>query len=277
MRSDAHLLAVSNLSKEFPLQRSLRETVTRQGQVHRAVDDVSFSLTRGEILGLAGGSGSGKTTLARCIIRLVEPDSGEIELDGVDVRGAHRRQLRELRRRMQMVFQDPYSSLNPRMSVGAMLLEAGRVHHRPGSENGEVFVRTVLERVHLSGAMASRKPRELSGGQRQRVAVARALAVDPELLIADEAVSALDVSVQAQLLSLFLDLRDELGVAILFVAHQLAVIAEVADRVAVMNEGRLVEIGDTATVFHAPQDEYTKALLAAHPHPDLEGHRAQQV
>jgi oligopeptide transport system ATP-binding protein len=277
MSSDAQVLAVRNLTKEFPLQRSVRETVTRQGQVHRAVDDVSFSLARGEILGLAGGSGSGKTTLARCIIRLVEPDSGEIELDGVDVRAAHRRQLRELRRRMQMVFQDPYSSLNPRMSVGAMLLEAGRVHHRPGSENSEVFVRTVLERVHLSATMASRKPRELSGGQRQRVAVARALAVDPELLIADEAVSALDVSVQAQLLSLFLDLRDELGVAILFVAHQLAVIAEVADRVAVMNLGRIVEIGDTATVFQAPQDEYTKALLAAHPHPDLEGRRAQQV
>jgi ABC-type glutathione transport system ATPase component len=277
MSSDAHVLAVRSLTKEFPLQRSLRETVTRQGQVHRAVDDVSFSLRRGEILGLAGGSGSGKTTLARCIIRLVEPDSGELELDGVDVRAAHRRELRELRRRMQMVFQDPYSSLNPRMSVGAMLLEAGRVHHRPGSENGEVFVRTVLERVHLSGAMASRKPRELSGGQRQRVAVARALAVDPELLIADEAVSALDVSVQAQLLSLFLDLRDELGVAILFVAHQLAVIAEVADRVAVMNNGRIVEIGDTATVFHAPQDDYTKALLAAHPHPDLEGRHTQQV
>jgi ABC-type glutathione transport system ATPase component len=277
MSSGAHLLAVRNLTKEFPLQRSLRETVTRQGQVHRAVDDVSFSLARGEILGVAGGSGSGKTTLARCIIRLVEPDSGQLELDGVDVRAARRRELRELRRRMQMVFQDPYSSLNPRMSVGAMLLEAGRVHHRPGSEDGEVFVRGVLERVHLSGAMASRKPRELSGGQRQRVAVARALAVDPELLIADEAVSALDVSVQAQLLSLFLDLRDELGVAILFVAHQLAVIAEVADRVAVMNNGRIVEIGDTATVFHAPQDDYTKALLAAHPHPDLEGRHIEQV
>jgi ABC-type glutathione transport system ATPase component len=270
MSTAESLLRVEGVTKEFPLRRSTREAISHSaGATHRAVDDVSFTLGRGEILGLAGGSGSGKTTLARCIVRLIEPDEGRVELDGIDVRAARRGELRELRRRMQMVFQDPYASLNPRMSVGAMLLEAGRVHHRPGSENGEQYVTTMLERVHLSRGMAPRKPRELSGGQRQRVAVARALAVDPELLIADEAVSALDVSVQAQLLSLFLDLRDELGVAILFVAHQLAVIAEVADRVAVMNLGRIVEIGDTASVFHNPRDEYTKALLAAHPHPDL--------
>jgi ABC-type glutathione transport system ATPase component len=268
MTAEQPLLSVRNVVKEFGLRRTLSERVTHaQTEPHRAVDDVSLQLRRGEILGLAGGSGSGKTTLARCIVRLIEPDAGTIELAGADVRAARGGELRELRRRMQMVFQDPYASLNPRMTVGTALLEVGRVHHRPGAEEGEQFVRDALERVHLGAGIASRRPRELSGGQRQRVAVARALAAGPEVLIADEPVSALDVSVQAQLLNLFLDLRDDLGVAILFVAHQLAVIAEVADRVAVMNRGRLVEEGETAAVFGNPQDEYTKALLAAHPRP----------
>jgi ABC-type glutathione transport system ATPase component len=261
-------LRVQGLIKAFGLRRTVGERITRaQTEPVRAVDDVSFTLRRGEILGVAGESGSGKTTLARCIIRLVEPDAGTIELDGIDIRAARGKELRELRRRMQMVFQDPYASLNPRMTVGAALLEAGRVHHRPGSEDSEPFVRDALERVHLSARLAERRPRELSGGQRQRVAVARALVVGPDVLIADEAVSALDVSVQAQLLNLFLDLRDELGVAIVFVAHQLAVIAEVADRVAIMHRGRIVEVGETAAVFVGPQDEYTKSLLAAHPRP----------
>jgi ABC-type glutathione transport system ATPase component len=270
MSETAPLLRVQGLGKGFGLRRTVVERITRtEAQPVVAVNDVSLELHRGEILGLAGESGSGKTTLARCIVRLVEPDSGIIELDGSNVRGARGRQLRELRRRMQMVFQDPYSSLNPRMSVGAALHESGRVHNRPGSENREQFVSEALERVHLSPRLAKRRPRELSGGQRQRVAIARALAVGPELLIADEAVSALDVSVQAQLLNLFLDLRDQLGLTILFVAHQLAVLAEIADRVAIMNRGRIVEIGEAGAVFGGPQDEYTKALLAAHPQPRL--------
>jgi ABC-type glutathione transport system ATPase component len=270
MSGNAPLLRVDSLRKSFGLRRTVTERISRtQTQPVLAVDDVSFTLQRGEILGLAGESGSGKTTLARCIIRLVEPDGGIIELDGSNVREARGSQLRELRRRMQMVFQDPYASLNPRMSVGAALYEAGRVHNRPGSENREQFVREQLERVHLSAGIAKRRPRELSGGQRQRVAIARALAVGPEVLIADEAVSALDVSVQAQLLNLFLDLRDQLDLAILFVAHQLAVLAEIADRVAIMNRGRIVEIGEAGAVFGDPQDAYTKALLAAHPHPRL--------
>jgi ABC-type glutathione transport system ATPase component len=259
------LLEAQGIVKEFGLRRSRLEMLRGTLPGHRAVDDVSFTLGRGEILGVAGGSGSGKTTLARCLIRLVEPDAGSIRLEGENVLAARGSRLRELRRRMQMVFQDPYASLNPRLSVGGALHEAGRVHKRSGSENRELFVTELLERVHLPASIATRKPRELSGGQRQRVAIARALAVGPEVLIADEAVSALDVSIQTQLLNLFLDLRDELGVAIVFIAHQLAVIAEVADRVAIMHQGRIVETGPTASVFQSPQDSYTADLLAAHP------------
>jgi ABC-type glutathione transport system ATPase component len=266
--SEKSLLRVENLSKSFALRRSFSEWVTRQpGEQHLAVDHVSFELAQGEILGLAGGSGSGKTTLARMLIRLVEPDEGDVFLEGQDVRAAKGRDLRDVRRRMQMVFQDPYSSLNPRMQVGAAIIEAGRVHHQPGSETPETFITHMLDLVRLPSTIASRRPRDLSGGQRQRVAIARALAVGPQVLIADEAVSALDVSIQTQLLNLFLDLRDELGLSILFVAHQLSVIAEVADRVAIMHDGVIVEVGPTADVFRSPQADYTKSLLASHPHP----------
>jgi ABC-type glutathione transport system ATPase component len=251
------------------MRRGLAERLTRtEVAPHRAVDDVSFTLDRGEILGIAGGSGSGKTTLARCLIRLIEPDGGEVLVDGINIREHKGAELRELRRRMQMVFQDPYTSLNPRLTIAAALHEAGKVHNRPGSEDEDAFVSRLLALVQLTDRIAPRKPSELSGGQRQRVSIARALAVDPEMIIADEAVSALDVSVQAQLLNLFLDLREELGVAVLFISHQLAVIAEVADRIAVMQHGRIVEAGPTKEVFAHPKDEYTQALLRAHPHPD---------
>jgi ABC-type glutathione transport system ATPase component len=275
---ERRLLEVEGLTKEYRLRRGLGERLQRaEAEPMRAVDEVSFELGRGEILGLAGGSGSGKTTVARCLIRLTEPTSGAVRVDGADVLAAGRGELRELRRRMQMVFQDPYSSLNPRLTVGRALHEAGRVHKRPGSEHEDSFVSRLLDLVQLSDRLAARKPGELSGGQRQRVAVARALAVDPELIIADEAVSALDVSVQAQLLNLFLDLRDELGVAVLFIAHQLAVISEVADRIVVMHRGRIVETGKTRSVFEKPRDAYTKALLAAHPQPDPRRRRASAL
>ena len=264
----APILSINEVVKRFVLRRTIGDRLARRpGLTQSAVDHVSFDLARGEVLGLAGGSGSGKTTLARTLIRLVEPDEGRIMFHGADVRDASGRALREVRRRMQMVFQDPYSSLNPRMRVGSAILEAGRVHHQPGAEDATAFVERILDLVRLPASAAQRRPQELSGGQRQRVAIARALAVGPEVLIADEAVSALDVSIQTQLLNLFLDLRDELGLSIIFVAHQLSVIAEVADRVAIMHEGRIVEIGSTVDVFHHPTHEYTQALLAAHPHP----------
>ena len=260
------LLQVDALVKRFE-GRSTGFLRRERTEGHLAVDHVSFEVERGEILGLAGGSGSGKTTVARCCVRLVDPNEGAITFDGVDVVTAAGRPLREIRRRMQMIYQDPYSSLNPRMTIGAAILEAGRVHKRPGSENGEQFVSQFLERVHLTADTARRYPRELSGGQRQRAAIGRSLAVGPELLIADEAVSALDVSVQAQLLNLLLKLRDELRLSILFISHQLAVLAEIADRIGIMHTGRLVEIGPTARVFSAPEADYTRELLAADPPP----------
>ena len=266
--ADQPIRVVQDVVKRFVLRRSAADWLRhRPGEIHTAVKGVSFEVARGEILGLAGGSGSGKTTLARMLIRLVEPDDGKILFRDTDVRAARGRGLREVRREIQMVFQDPYSSLNPRMRVGAAILEAGRVHHQPGAEDGDAFVTRMLDLVRLPASAATRRPQELSGGQRQRVAIARALAVGPSVLIADEAVSALDVSIQTQLLNLFLDLRDELGLSIIFVAHQLSVIAEVADRVAIMHEGAIKEIGSTADVFNDPQDDYTKTLIAAHPHP----------
>ncbi|MEO6653011.1 MAG: ATP-binding cassette domain-containing protein [Ilumatobacteraceae bacterium] len=259
------VLRVENLTKTFPI----RGDTGRDGpDVLVAVDDVSFDLHDGEILGLAGGSGSGKTTLARCIVRLEQSDSGRVTLGDVNVLAARGRERRALHRRIQMVFQDPYASLNPRLTVGTALAEVATVHDRLDGADVDSYVRRLLDRVRLAPGIADRRPRELSGGQRQRVAIARALAAAPDVLIADEAVSALDVSVQAQLLDLFLELRADAGLSMVFVGHQLAVLAAVADRVAVMQNGRIVETGETAAMFRDPHHEYTRALLDAHPHAD---------
>jgi ABC-type glutathione transport system ATPase component len=261
-------LSVETLTKDFRLRGKGGGDETSVNHMQRAVNSVSFNLCRGEILGLAGGSGSGKTTLARCIVRLIEPDSGSVFLGDDDLLKVRGKDLRRLRRRIQMVFQDPYSSLNPRLTVGDALFEVGHILGAVDKEHSKQFVNDLLDKVQLSKGMASRRPRELSGGQRQRVAIARALAAGPEVLIADEAVSALDVSVQAQLLGVFRDLRDELGVSILFVTHQLAVLAEVADRVAIMWQGQIVENAQTREILNHPQHEYTKRLIAAHPNSD---------
>jgi len=225
-------------------------------------------LRAGETLGVVGESGSGKSTLARCIVRLHEPDAGSVTFEGKDMLAATGAELRALRRSIQMVFQDPYTSLNPRMRIGAAIAEPARVHRLIERGQEQEYATQLLERVGIRPETARRYPHEFSGGQRQRIAIARSLAVKPKLLIADEAVSALDVSIQAQLLSLLEEIRSDLGLTMIFIAHQLAVISRLADRVAIMYLGRIVETGATAEVFANPRHPYTQALLEAHPRID---------
>jgi oligopeptide/dipeptide ABC transporter ATP-binding protein len=270
------LLEVTGLVKRFELRRSLSSTLRRRPAPSlTAVDDVSLSVDRHRTLGIVGESGSGKTTLARCLTRLVEPDRGSIVFDGSELTSLGGGDLRRVRRRIQVVFQDPFSSLNPRMTVGTAITEPLRVHGIAGREDAPAKVAELLDLVGLAPRLARRFPRELSGGQRQRVAIARSLAPQPELLIADEAVSALDVSVQAQILNLLLDLTENLGLTMIFISHQLSVIANVADDVAVMYLGRIVEYGPVEEVFANPQHPYTAALLAANPEPVPERRRGQ--
>jgi oligopeptide/dipeptide ABC transporter ATP-binding protein len=262
----AAVLTVSDLHKSFPMARSLSDIARRRPpRILRAVDGVSLEVRRGEVLGIVGESGCGKTTLAHCIMRLTPPDTGSVRLDDTDFLGLGRTDLRRARRRIQMVFQDPYTSLNPRRTIGDAIGEAALVHGVATKQDVAAYVAELLEIVGLRASAATRRPRELSGGQRQRVAIARALAVKPEVLIADEAVSALDVSIQAQVLNLLRRLTDELGLATIFIGHQLAVIAHVSDRVAIMYLGQVVEQGATADVFERPQHPYTRALLDSHP------------
>ncbi len=263
-RGGTPILVVEDVEKWFAAGRSLLDIIRRKPAARIcAVDGVSLHLLPNEVLGIVGESGSGKSTLARCLVALYRPDRGRITLGGVDVAEAKGREQRDLHGRMQMIYQDPFTSLNPQMSIGAAIEEAGRVHGR----DGEDFVGDLLDVVGLPRSFAGRRPRALSGGQRQRAAIARALAVQPEVLIADEAVSALDVSIQAQILNLFAQLSADLGLAMIFIAHDLAVVSHVADRVAIMYLGRIVEEGPVDAVFRSPRHPYTKALLDAHPDP----------
>jgi ABC-type oligopeptide transport system ATPase subunit len=258
------LLEVRNLVKEFGRKGGL----LRKAGVVRAVNDVSFTIDEGETFGLVGESGSGKTTTGRCILRLIEPTSGEVRFKGEDVLAFSRSRLRAARREMQIVFQDPYSSLNPRMRVGKIVEEPLIIHGIGNKAERQARVTELFQLVGLDPEQLSRYPHQFSGGQRQRIGLARALALNPSLIIADEPVSALDVSVQAQVVNLLMDLQQRLKLTYLFIAHDLRLVQHICNRVAVMYLGRIVEMGPTARLFEAPAHPYTRALLSAIPIPD---------
>ena len=258
---------VEGLTKHFPAAPTLRG-LGRTRPAVRAVEEVSFDIASAGTLALVGESGCGKTTVGRSVLRLVEPDAGRVTVDGLDVLALGRTELRRARRRMQIVFQDPYGSLNPRMTVRQTLAEPLAIHRLAGAAERPRRVTALLEEVGLDARFASHYPHELSGGQRQRVGIARALSVEPQFLVLDEPVSALDVSVQAQVLNLLADLQQHRRLTYLFIAHDLAVVKQVADQVAVMYLGRLVEVAPAATLYRTPRHPYTAALLSAVPVPD---------
>jgi oligopeptide/dipeptide ABC transporter ATP-binding protein len=261
-----YILDVRDLAKHFPIGGGL---FGRGQAVIKAVDGVSFAIRRGETLGLVGESGCGKTTTGRCILQLEKPTSGQIFFEGHDLVKLPAAELRRARRRMQVIFQDPYSSLNPRMTIGQIIAEPLSVHGLVSDRRArESRVKELLQQAGLLAKMASRYPHELSGGQRQRVGIARALAMEPSLIICDEPVSALDVSIQAQIINLLEDLQAQLGLTYLFVAHDLSVVRHISDRVAVMYLGKIVEITDRKSLYEDPQHPYTRALLSAVPIPD---------
>jgi peptide/nickel transport system ATP-binding protein/oligopeptide transport system ATP-binding protein len=265
------LLNVTNLVKNFDLR--VDNGARRKKRIVQAVTNVSFSVGKGQTLGLVGESGSGKTTVGRCILRLIEPTSGTVEFEGQDLGSLKFEELRALRRKMQIVFQDPFASLDPKMTVGSSISEPLIVQNVPGDHADKVI--ELLELVGLSADHAQRFPHEFSGGQRQRIGVARALALNPALIILDEPVSALDVSIQAGVINLFEDLQSRLGMSYIFIAHDLSVVRHIADRVAVMYLGKIVEIGEQQAVYEHPTHPYTKALLSAVPLPDPKTERSR--
>jgi oligopeptide/dipeptide ABC transporter ATP-binding protein len=265
MTTPAPLLEIDNLVKHFPIRGGILNRVVN---AVKAVNDVSFTVGRGEVVGLVGESGSGKTTVGRTLLRLEEPTSGAIRFDGTDIAGLSKARLRPFRKRMQIIFQDPYASLNPREKVRTVLMHALNQHRIGDPKDREDRAVALLQQVGLTKDYIDRFPHEFSGGQRQRIGIARALAVEPDFIVADEPVSALDVSIQAQVINLLDDLKTTLGFTMLFIAHDLAVVEHISDRVIVMYLGRIMEVAPTRTLYAAPNHPYTKALLSAVPSPD---------
>ena len=260
-----YLLEIRNLKKYFPIKGGV---FSRTVANVKAVEDVSLNIKPGEVVGLVGESGSGKTTAGRTILRLIEPTEGEIIFNGTDITKVSRSQMREYRKEMQIIFQDPFASLNPRMTVGDIIGEALDIHKLARGKAREERIVQLLERTGLSAQHMRRYPHEFSGGQRQRIGIARALAVDPQFIVADEPVSALDVSIQAQVVNLLQDLKEELGLTLLFIAHDLGVVEYISDRVVVMYLGRIMEIAPAKELYRNPVHPYTEALLSAVPIPD---------
>ena len=269
------LLSVQNLKMHFPITRGI--ILQRQVGSIKAVDGITFDLMRGETLGLVGESGCGKSTTGRAILQLYEPTAGEVVFEGQDLTDINSGELRRMRRRMQMIFQDPYASLNPRMTVGSIVGEPLEVHKIGGSRREQQQrVQELLEIVGLNPYFINRYPHEFSGGQRQRIGVARALAVNPSFIVCDEPISALDVSIQAQVINLLEDLQSEMGLTYLFIAHDLSVVRHISDRIAVMYLGKIVELADREVLYENPLHPYTQALLSAVPIPDPQVEKKRQ-